>query len=123
MKVVILSALSILLLSGCASGIDLIQTESNEVERTKLDLPMAEPVDLRDPNWVVITPENAEEILSELQDRGYDPVIFGLTDIGYQRLSIDFAKIREHINTQRNVLLQYKQYYEDAPDSPPVSSE
>jgi hypothetical protein len=84
---------------------------------------MAEPVDLRDPNWVVITPENAEEVLSELQDRGYDPVIFGLTDIGYQRLSIDFAKIREHINTQRNVLLQYKQYYEDAPDSPPVSSE
>lgn len=123
MKVVILSALSILLLSGCASGIDQIKTQTNEVERTKLDLPMAEPVDLRDPNWIVITPENAEEVLSELQDRGYDPVIFGLTDIGYQRLSIDFAKIREHINTQRNVLLQYKQYYEDAPNSPPMSSE
>lgn len=123
MKAVILSALSVLLLSGCASGIDLIKTEDNEIDRTKLDLPMAEPVDLRDPSWIVITPDNADEVFSELQDRGYDPVIIGLTDSGYQRLSIDFAKIREHINTQRNVLLQYKQYYEDAPDSPPVSSE
>lgn len=123
MKATILSALLVLLLSGCASGVDLIEAETKAVERTQLDLPMAEPLELRDPKWVIITPENAEEVLSELQESGYDPVIFGLTDSGYQRLSIDFAKIREHINTQRNVLLQYKQYYEDAPDTPPVSSE
>lgn len=111
MKILILSAILVLLLSGCA-GIDLIETRSQETEREPLNLPMAQPLDLNDPNWIVVTPENAQEVFEYLEEEGYDPVVMGLTDLGYENLSIDFTKIRQHINTQRTILLQYKDYYE-----------
>jgi hypothetical protein len=118
-KTLCLTAISILLLSGCGT-IDLIDTREKEVERTELNLPAANPLALDAPNWIVVTPENAEEVFAYLEEQGSDPVIFGLTDQGYEKLSIDFAKIRQHINTQRNILLQYKEYYEDT--SSPSSS-
>lgn len=114
MKVLILSVLSILLLSAC-STISPIQTQSIPVEREPLNLPMAQPLELSSPSWVIITPDNADEVFEYLKDQGYDPVIIGLTDSGYEKLSIDFAEIRQHINTQRKILLQYKQYYESDP--------
>jgi hypothetical protein len=86
-----------------------------------LNLPAADPLVLDAPNWIVVTPDNAEQVFEYLREQGSDPVIFGLTDRGYEKLSIDFAKIRQHINTQRNILLRYKDYYEDS--SPPSSSD
>lgn len=120
MRILCLSVISVLLLSGC-SAIDLIETRSQEVERAELSLPAAKPLELDRPNWIVVTPENAEEVFEYLEEQGYDPVIFGLTDRGYEELSIDFTKIRQHINTQRNILLRYKEYYEDTDTSPPES--
>lgn len=117
MKATILSVLLIILLSGCASRVDKVEVQSQEIERTKLNLPPAEHLDLKEYEWFVVTPDNAEELFEYLNRRGYDPVIFGLTDQGYKNLSIDFAKIRDHINTQRNILLQYKDYYEDSSSS------
>jgi len=122
MRTFLLTVILVLLLSGC-SAIDLIETRDSEVERAELNLPSAEPLSLDRPNWIVITPENAEDVLKYLEEEGYEPVIFGLTDRGYEELSIDFLKIRQHINTQRNILLRYKEYYEDDESSPPTSAE
>ena len=124
MRTLCLTAISIILLSGC-STVDLIDTREKAVERAELNLPAAEPISLTDPQWVVITPENADEVFEYLNQQGSDPVLFGLTDRGYEKLSIDFLKIRQHINNQRNILLRYKEYYEgdDNPSSPSSSSE
>jgi len=122
MRTLCLTAISILLLSGC-STIDLIDTREKEVERTELNLPSADPLTLNDPDWIVVTPENADEVFAYLREQGSDPVIFGLTDQGYEKLSIDFLRIRQHINTQRNILLRYKEYYEEDTDPPTKSTE
>jgi len=122
MRTLCLAAISILLLSGC-STIDLIDTREKEVERTELNLPPADPLTLDQPDWIVITPENADEVFAYLREQGSDPVIFGLTDQGYEKLSIDFLRIRQHINTQRNILLRYKEYYEEDTDPPTTSTE
>ena len=116
--------LTISLLTGCSilgSSVDKVETVSKPTERTPLNIEPAESVNLDDVEWYIITPENAEEILTQLKDSGHEPVIFGLTSSGYERLSLNFAEIRKHINTQRRILLQYKQYYEDS--TSPESSE
>jgi len=116
--------LTISFLTGCSilgSDVDRVETVSKPTERTPLNIEPAEPVNLDDVEWYIITPENAEEILTQLKDDGNEPAIFGLTSSGYEKLSLNFAEIRKHINTQRRILLQYKQYYEDSP--PPESSE
>jgi len=108
---------SILFLSACGT-IDLIETQEQSVGRTELDLSPAVPLDLDDrPNWIVITPDNADDVFEYLREEGYEPVIFGLTDRGYEKLSVDFTKIRQHINNQRRIVLQYKQYYEGSTTS------
>jgi predicted transcriptional regulator len=41
-----------------------------------------------------------------------DPVLFGLTDEGYEALSKNFAQIRQFIQKQNLLLQTYKNYYE-----------
>jgi len=59
-----------------------------------------------------MTPANQEEIFKKLEEKGADPVVFGLTPDGYQALAVTIAELRNMINTQRNIIIKYKEYYE-----------
>jgi hypothetical protein len=122
-----LNALLLLLvissLSGCASlfggffgeSVKPVEVSTKAIDKTPLNTPAPTPLELSKPTWVIITRDNAQEVFDMLEKNGSDPVIFGLTDKGYERLSIDFAEIRNFISTQRNIIIQYKQYYEPTP--------
>jgi hypothetical protein len=62
--------------------------------------------------WVIITSENAEEVFAKLKEQGKDPVLFGLSDKDYEFLSKNFAQIRAYMIKQRQIIDQYKEYYE-----------
>ncbi len=70
-------------------------------------------------HWVIITPENAEEVWKKLKEENTDLVLFGLTDDGYEQLAITMAEIRNFIAQQRTIIIKYKEYYEPpkTPDS------
>lgn len=85
-------------------------------ERTRLNLEMPQPLAMRDVQWVVITPENADEIWAMLDQSNTDMVLFGLTDEGYESLAINIANIRNAMNEQRIIILKYKEYYEPSED-------
>lgn len=97
--------------SGCTSvrQLDIFKTE---VERAPLDLPNPEIPKLEDIKWVIITSENADEVFAKLKEEGKDPVLFGLSDKDYEFLSKNFAQIRAYMIKQRQVIDQYKEYYE-----------
>jgi hypothetical protein len=38
--------------------------------------------------------------------------LFALTDKGYEKLSLNFADIRNKLAEQRQIILSYKDYYE-----------
>ena len=116
---------SLLLLSGCStfglfSGPDVkpVEVLTQEVQRTPLNLPNPEPVRTDQPEWIVITPENADEVFAKMEEDGYDKVLFGLTDEGYEDLAIMMARIRNYIDSQRTVILKYREYYEPAEEAP-----
>jgi hypothetical protein len=114
----ILSILLILpLISGCASfslfdKTPRVEVKTTAVERTKLNLPEPTPLSGRDVRWVVITPNNAEQVWKDLKEKNIDLVLFGLTDVGYEQLSLSMAEIRNFITQQRVIILKYKEYYE-----------
>lgn len=113
MNVRILSILlTTLLISGCASTIPRVEVKTTAVERTKLNLPDPTPLSGRDVRWVVITPDNADKVWNNLKEKGVDLVLFGLTDEGYEQLSLSMAEIRNFITQQRVIILKYKEYYE-----------
>jgi hypothetical protein len=107
-----------LLLSGCA-GFSLfgererpITVETKAVERTRLNLPDPAPLSPRTTRWIVITPENAEQVWRELREKNIDLVLFAVTDDGYEEMAMTQAEIRNYINAQRQIIIKYREYYE-----------
>ena len=105
-------------LAGCAS-FDLLGKREKPIEittkaadKTPLDIANPDPLKLKPMEWVVVTPANQEEIFKKLEEKGSDPVVFGLTPDGYQALAVTIAELRNMINTQRNIIIKYKEYYE-----------
>ena len=62
--------------------------------------------------WIILTSDNAQEVFKKMEEQGLDPVIFGLTDNDYQLISKNFARIRNHLKVQNDMIEKYKEYYE-----------
>jgi hypothetical protein len=105
-------------LAGCASFDFLgkrekpIEITTKAAEKTPLDIANPDPLKLKPMQWVVITPANQEEVFKSIEESGVDPAVFALTPDGYQSLAVTIAELRNIINTQRNIIIKYKEYYE-----------
>ena len=73
-------------------------------------------------HWHIITSENAEEVFKKLEEDGIDPVLFGLTDKDYELLSKNFAKIRNQLKIQNDLIDKYKEYYESEDENDKTST-
>jgi hypothetical protein len=89
-----------------------VEVITKPTEKTRLDLPMPDPLKLESVGWRVVTPENIDEVWAELGASGKNVVLFALTDDGYKTLSLNFGQIRNFILTQNEMLIKYKLYYE-----------
>lgn len=67
-------------------------------------------VDMPAVTWYVITEDNLEEKLAEIQAQTGEIVIFAITPKGYENLSIGIAELRRYIKDQQAII----GYYEDA---------
>lgn len=115
-------------LSGCGSlwswgkrSPEPVTIITKSVEKTPLNLPLPDPLRLKPIQWIVITPQNAEQVFRQLEARGLDPVLFAISDDGYMSLSESMTEIRNFMNTQRQIIIQYKKYYEDGPAAAPAA--
>lgn len=108
-------------LSGCGSlglfrdEVKPVEVVSKPIEKTPLAIEQPPPITTSPIQWLIITRHNSTEQLDRLNAAGVDPVVFALTDEGYKQLSLTIAELRNLISTQRNIIIQYKEYYEPAP--------
>lgn len=106
------------LISGCSilpkwsSSVAPIEVKTVAQEKTRLNLKEPSSLQARDVEWIVITPENAEEVFHKLREKNIDAVLIGLTDVGYEQLSLQMAEIKNYIAQQRAIIIKYKEYYE-----------
>jgi hypothetical protein len=118
-----ISLLLVTSLSGCGTfsfggKVKPIEVITKAQEKTPLDIAMPDPLRLKPIEWTLVTPGNSEEVFTRLESQGENLVLFTLTDDGYQQLAITIAELRNYINTQRTIILKYKEYYE--PKKPEV---
>lgn len=122
LHIVLLLAVSIGL-SGCGSWfrkpVQPIQVAAKPVEKTPLAIENPQPLRLKPVDWIVVTPQNWEDVFKQMQSKDQNLVLFGLTSDGYQALSLTIAELRNLINTQRIIIQKYKDYYEPARPSVP----
>ncbi len=82
------------------------------VPRAPLVLPEVDVLQLDRVKWQeALTDENFQRVLKEIEDQGFDPVLFGMTDEDYESMSINQAKTFKLIMQQRAVIKALKDYY------------
>lgn len=106
----------ITLLAGCSSLN--LQPKPHDVvvkptERPALVVPAVDIFDSRSVTWVVVTPENIDQVFADLEESGDSVVLFALTDRGYENLSLNMADITTLIRQQQSIIAAYRRYYED----------
>ena len=109
---ILIILLSSLWLVSCGTSIKPIDVSVKQVERAPLVLPQVDRFRPGDVDWWIISDETAEERFVEMQEAGYDPVVFGLTDEGYKNLSLNVKNIMKLIEQQQAVIDAYEAYYE-----------
>ena len=118
MNVLVLLIPIILFTNSCTSKakditpVKKVETVSTPVKKIPLNLDHPSIIKLDKINWIIITKDNAVETFDLLTTKDTDAVLFGLTDDNYEILSKNFAHIRAHIIKQRQIINQYKKYYE-----------
>ena len=110
-KILLIGVISCML-SGCMVGEKRVKLFKLEEPRQPLNLPDPTPLTLEDIRWIIITSDNADEVFKKLEEKGIDPVLWGLTDKDFELLAKNFARIRNQLKITNDLLDKYKEYYE-----------
>ena len=65
-----------------------------------------------------MTKDNIDEVMERVKAEGGDYALFAVTDEGYKKLSLNFADIRNKLYETNQILLSYREYYEDGEREP-----
>ena len=114
MKNIIIALLGLTLLVGCTSTPRQIEISAKPINKPELILPPIEPLRLKDVEWVVINQDNYQEVFDKLLEDRKDPVLIGLTDDGYEVLSLNMSDIMRLIAQQKQIIAAYQNYYEES---------
>lgn len=87
-------------------------------ERAELVVPNVAPVSQSNVTWTIITPENYEAKIKDIESKGGNAVLFSLTPQGYQNLSMNVAELRRYIQQQQAVIAAYQKYYKNDKPQP-----
>jgi len=98
-------------LTSCSS-VKKLEIFKEEVPRAQLNLEKPTPLEMENLRWIIITSENADEVFAKLKADGIDPVLWGLTDKDFELLAKNFARIRNQMVIQNDLIDRYKEYYE-----------
>jgi len=118
LHVLLLLILITTLISACGvkqpDPITVTEIRSNIIERPTLILPETTPINTRNVEWKIITPENIDEIFKEMTSSNQQPVLFALTTSGYENVSLNMAEIMRLIREKDAIIVAYRNYYEQA---------
>jgi hypothetical protein len=109
----------VVLSSGCsllpsAPKPKVIEISAKPIEKPKLDLPKADELFFKKIEWVLITPDNYEEVFAKLGESGRPIVLFGLTDEGYGNLAMNLSSLRSYVQQQQIIIAAYEAYYKQS---------
>lgn len=100
-----------MLLTGCL-GRAPEPTVVTQTEYIKQNIPIqARPgkVEMPPVNWYVVTEENLEEKLAEIEAQTGSVVFFATTAKGYENLAMGIGELRRYINEQKAIIVYYEQ--------------
>ena len=98
-------------LSACSTTPRTVEYTPKPIDRPELILPDATVLDLRELDFIVITPENVDAEFDKLSADGSPIVLVALTAKQYETLSLNIADLLELISQQKAIIMAYEDYY------------
>lgn len=108
----------LLLTSACATKIpdsapeaqipERVVIQTKLVSKPKPIVPTIEPLNLRDVDWILITPENYNEKVALL---GEGMLFFAVTPDGYKNLMLNLSDIRTVVEKQQSIIAVYERSF------------
>lgn len=103
----------LVLISGCSTTktLEEIEVKTVPVEKPKLSLPESDEVRMKSVEWIVVTPDNQEQVFREVKEKSGSSAIFSLDVDSYKDLSRNLNEVRRYLEQQEAVIRAYERYY------------
>lgn len=102
----------LLILSSCGSAVKPEPEIVVQTQTVKRNIPIIErpkPVDLVNPRFFVVTPENFEEFKAEFK-RLYGTETYVVISVkDYEKLALNMAELKRYIEQQKEVIIYYEE--------------
>jgi len=91
----------------------LIPTKQIEISAKPIERQIAHPVmpreiDLREPMWIVVTPENVDEQLAKIEKQEGELVFLAMTIPDYEVMAYNMQELKRYITELKEVVVYYK---------------
>lgn len=97
------------MLAACATRTpDEVIVETKVIERNVPIKGRPNGVQFPSVDWYIVTPENLEQKLAELEANTGEMVFFAITPDGYENLAIGIADMRRYIKEQQAIIVYYE---------------
>ena len=85
-----------------------IQVSAKPIERQIVQPIMPREIDLKQPEWIAVTPENWEDQLAKIEEQEGELVFLAMTIPDYEIMAYNMQEIKRYITELRDVVVYYR---------------
>jgi len=85
-----------------------IEVTAKPLERTIVQPVMPREIDLKEPMWIVITPNNWEDQLAQIEEQEGELVFLAMTIPDYEIMAYNMQEMKRYLNELKEVVVYYR---------------
>ncbi len=85
-----------------------IQVSAKPIERKIVQPIMPREIDLKQPEWIAVTPENKDEQLARIEKQEGELVFLAMTIPDYEVMAYNMQEIKRYITELKDVVVYYR---------------
>jgi hypothetical protein len=85
-----------------------IQVSAKPIERQIVQPIMPREIDLKQPEWIAVTPENWEDQLAKIEEQEGELVFLAMTIPDYEIMAYNMQEIKRYITELKDVVVYYR---------------
>jgi hypothetical protein len=92
-----------------------IQVSAKPIERKIVQPIMPREIDLKQPQWIAVTPENKDEQLARIEEQEGELVFLAMTIPDYEVMAYNMQEIKRYITELKDVVVYYRKVTTEQP--------
>ena len=112
-----LRMIALLSIVSISSGCSLLQTKPEpipvEIKTVQVRIPITQPslprpIDMKEPYWYVVSSQNIDEFLANIEKESGNMVFFAMSPADYELMAYNLQEIKRYVKELKEVVIYYK---------------